>query len=334
MSGLSISHLQQLWAMFAWPWAWWLLPLPLLVRWLPPRRNSQAALRVPYSGAIEALASGRAVALNPARCLAWLCWFALCAALARPQQLGEPIAPPQQSRQMMLALDLSGSMNEPDMRLGSRRVDRLTAAKAVLSDFLSRRKGDQVGLLVFGERAYSLAPLTSDLESVRQQLRDSVVGLAGRETALGDAIGLSVKRLREQQQGQKVLVLLTDGVNTAGVLEPLKAAELARAEGVKIYTVALGSSGGLGSLFGMNLGNAEDSIDEQTLSTIAEQTGGRFFRARDTAELVDIYALLDQLEPVDTPAPSVQPRIELYRWPLLLALVLAGLIMLLPERWR
>ncbi|KAG0927699.1 hypothetical protein G6F31_017962 [Rhizopus arrhizus] len=145
----------------------------------------------------------------------------------------------------MLAMDVSGSMGEGDMVLGGQAVDRLTAAKAVLADFLDRRAGDRIGLLIFGDRAYTLTPLTADLASVRDQLRDSVVGLAGRETAIGDAIGLAVKRLRSQPEGQRVLILLTDGVSNAGVLEPLRAAEVARAEGVRIHTVAFGGDGSM-----------------------------------------------------------------------------------------
>ncbi|MEE7546250.1 VWA domain-containing protein, partial [Xanthomonas sp. Kuri4-1] len=267
------------------------------------------------------------------RVLAWLAWALLCAALARPQQLGEPIQPPQEARQMMLAVDLSGSMSEPDMQLGGRVVDRLTAAKAVLADFLERRQGDRVGLLVFGQRAYALTPLTADLASVRDQLRDSVVGLAGRETALGDAIALSVKRLREQPQGQRVVIVLTDGVNTAGVLEPLKAAELAKAENVRVHTIAFGGSGGY-SLFGIPIPGADESeIDETTLRSIATRTGGRFFRARDTEQLAGIYAELDRLEPVKAAGPAVQPRIEQFHWPLGAALLLAVIAFLLPRRW-
>lgn len=221
-------------------------------------------------------------------------------------------------------------------RHGARRqvVDRLTAAKAVLSDFLDRRDGDRVGLLVFGQRAYALTPLTADLTSVRDQLRDSVVGLAGRETAIGDAIALSVKRLREQKQGQRVVVLLTDGVNTAGVLNPLKAAELAKAEGVRVHTIAFGGSGGY-SLFGVPIpAGGDDDIDEDGLRKIAQQTGGRFFRARDTDELAGIYAELDRLEPVKGLGPSVQPRVERYYWPLGAAIVIALLAYVLPRRWR
>ena len=187
----------------AWPLALLALPLPLLMRWWKRCADPGAALRVPYAATeLEALAGGGRVDVSWLRTLLlWLGWCALCVALARPQQLGEAITPPQQGRQMMLAMDVSGSMGEGDMVLGGQAVDRLTAAKAVLADFLDRRAGDRIGLLIFGDRAYTLTPLTADLASVRDQLRDSVVGLAGRETAIGDAIGLAVKRLRSQPEG-------------------------------------------------------------------------------------------------------------------------------------
>src|SRR5690606_9347722 len=202
------------------------------------------------------------------------------------------VQPPQAGRELMLALDLSGSMSEPGMQLGGRPVDRLTAAKAVLADFLDRRAGDRVGLLVFGRRAYVLTPLTLDRDTVRQQLVDSVVGLAGQETAIGDAIGLAVKRLR-----QRTDVAATD--DQPRVLVLLKAAELAADAGVRVHTIAFGGEGSM-SLFGFQLPmpGAGDEIDETTLRRIAEATGGRFFRARDTAELAGIYAEIDRLEPV------------------------------------
>ena len=314
---------QQGFAGFAWPWAWALLPLPVLAYLLlPPRQSSAAALRVPWRTRLDAVASGDRIGVRGAWLLPLLAWVLLCAAAARPQQLGQAQQPPRQARQMMLAVDLSGSMSEADMELGGRPVDRLTAAKAVIADFLDRRAGDRVGLLVFGQRAYMLTPLTLDRDSVRLQLRDSVVGLAGRETALGDAIGLAVKRLREQPEGQRVLVLLTDGVNTAGVLDPVKAAELASAEGVRVHTIAFGGSGTM-SFFGVPLPiQGGEQVDEDTLRRVAELTGGQFFRARDTGELAGIYAQLDRLEPVAVEAAPVQPRIERYPWPLGAALVL------------
>ena len=315
---------QEGFAGFAWPWAWAALPLPLLA-WLllPPRQSSAAALRVPWRRRLDQVAAGGDAGVRGAWWLPLLAWVLLCAATARPQQLGPAQVPPQEARQLKLAVDLSGSMSEADMELGGRVVDRLTAAKAVIADFLDRRAGDRVGLLVFGQRAYMLTPLTLDRDSVRLQLRDSVAGLAGRETALGDAIGLAVKRLREQPEGQRVLVLLTDGVNTAGVLDPLKAAELASAEGVRVHTIAFGGSGSF-SFFGVPLPmQGGDEVDEDTLRRVAESTGGRFFRARDTGELAGIYAELDRLEPVAVAATPVRPRIERYPWPLGGALALA-----------
>ena len=319
----------------AWPWALAALPLPLLMRWWKRRADPGAALRVPYAAAdLQGLAgAGRLDASWLRTLLLWCGWLALCVALARPQQLGEAVTPPQQGRQMMLAMDVSGSMSEADMVMGAQAVERLTAAKAVLADFLDRRVGDRVGLLVFGDRAYTLTPLTTDLASVRDQLRDSVVGLAGRETAIGDAIALAVKRLRSQAQGQRVLVLLTDGVSNAGVLEPLRAAELARAEGVRIHTVAFGGDGSA-RLFGIPISADQDPVDEATLRRIASMTGGRFFRARDTDQLAGIYAELDRLEPITAKGPTLRPRSERYAWPLAMALLLGALAWLWPERRR
>lgn len=312
---------------FAWPWAWAVLPLPLLVRLLlPPRRSGAAALRVPWADRLAQAATPGAATARLAWLVPVLAWVMLCAAAARPQQLGAVQAPPREARQMLLAVDLSGSMSEADMELGGHVVERLAAAKSVIADFLQRRAGDRVGLLVFGQRAYMLTPLTLDRDSVRMQLQDSVAGLAGRETALGDAIGLAVKRLREQPRGQRVLILLTDGVNTAGVLDPLKAAELARAEGVRVHTIAFGGGGAGFSLFGVPVQvQGSEDVDEDTLRKVADVTGGRFFRARDTAQLAGIYAELDQLEPLDVAAAPVRPRIERYPWPLGAALVLAML---------
>jgi Ca-activated chloride channel family protein len=318
------------------------LPLPWLARrLLPAARSASAALKVPYGARLDAIAGGGGLAHGGhAAWWLWLAWLLLCVAAARPQQLGEAVQPPQTGRDLMLAVDLSGSMGEEDMTLGNAVVDRLTAAKAVIADFLDRREGDRVGLLVFGQKAYALVPLTLDRESVRQQLRDSVVGLAGRETAIGDAIGLAVKRLRAQPAGQRVLILLTDGVSNAGQLEPVKAAELARDNGVRVHTIAFGGEGGELSVFGFRLPapGGDDSMDEATLRRIADITGGRAFRARDTAELAGIYAEINRLEPVQRPGERVQPRLERYPWPLAASLLCGLLGFVLPRgarmRWR
>jgi Ca-activated chloride channel homolog len=326
---------------FAWPWLLLALPLPWLVRWLaPPVRSGAMALKVPWAGRLDAIAGAsdgaRRVRAMPV--LAWLAWTLLCVAAARPQQFGEAMQPPQAGRDLMLAVDLSGSMLDEDMRLGGRVVDRLTAAKAVLADFLDRREGDRVGLIVFGQRAYVLAPLTLDRDTVREQLLDSVVGLAGRETAIGDAIGLAVKRLRMQDAGQRVLVLLTDGVSNAGLLDPDKAAQIARDEGVRIHTIAFGGEVPPATMFGFRLprAGADPEIDEAALERIAAATGGRAFRARDVDQLGGIYAEIDRLEPVPRPGEHERPLLERYPWPLAAAL-LCGLLALSPlssSRWR
>lgn len=325
---------------FAWPWLLLAMPLPWLAgRLMPPRRSTSPALNVPFGARLEGLTVDRRVTgPGGAIWLVWIAWALLCLAAARPQHLGEAVQPPQSGRELMVALDLSGSMSEPDMQLGGRQVDRLTAAKAVLADFLDHRQGDRVGLLVFGQRAYVLAPPTLDLATVRQQLADSVVGLAGRETAIGDAIGLAVKRLvdrSDESVGEHVLILLTDGLNNAGMLKPLKAAELARDAGVRVYTVAFGGDGAM-SVFGFPLPvpAGEDEVDEATLTRIAESTGGRFFRARDTAQLAGIYAEIDRLEPVRQPGQAVRPRVERYPWPLGAALGVGLLALVFPRRWR
>lgn len=329
------AWLPQGFAGFAWPWLLLALPLPWLARWLlPAAAGTTPMLRVPWSAdALAPMASGgRVRRLLGLGLLAWLGWALLCVAAARPQQYGEVIQPPQSGRDLLLALDLSGSMEEADMLLGGRAVDRLTAAKAVLADFLDRRRGDRVGLIVFGQRAYVLTPLTLDHDSVREQLQDAVVGLPGRETAIGDAIGLAVKRLAAQPPGQRVLVLLTDGVNTAGELEPERAARLARDYGVRVHTIAFGGESSGLTLFGIpigGLGGGEDSFDEEGLQRIAEMTGGHAFRARDTEQLAGIYAEIQRLEPVQQAGQALRPRHERYPWPLgaglLLLLMAAGL---------
>jgi len=320
---------------FAWPWAFIALPLPwLAMRLLPAaQRRLQAALRVPYARAFEAMRA----TIDPSRraqlrrWLPLLGWLLLCVAAARPQQLGDITQPPRSGRDLLLAVDLSGSMQQQDMRLGGDAVDRLTAIKAVLGDFLSRRVGDRVGLILFGTQAYAVTPLTFDRETVRQQLLSSEVGLAGPNTAIGDAIVLAVKRARAQPRQEAslsshVLVLLTDGVSNAGVVEPLKAAALAAAEHLRIYTIGFGGDGTIDPLMGFALPTQDDSVDEDTLRKIAEQTGGRYFRARDTESLAGIYAELDRIEPSLRKGRVERPRTELYPWPLAGALLIGILL--------
>ncbi len=320
---------------FAWRWMLLAIPLPLLVHMLfPARSGHEAPLRVPWGERLQRIPNAGALSAKPGGLpwLLFLAWCLLCIAAARPQQLGPAIAPPQVGRDLMLAVDLSASMGEEDMELGGRIVDRLTSAKAVLADFLDRRAGDRVGLVVFGERAYALTPLTLDRDSVREQLGDSVVGLAGRATAIGDAIALATKRLQNQPAGQRVLILLTDGVNTAGMLDPARAAQIAHDNRVRIHAIAFGGDAGGLSVFGFQLPMSGDEVDEAGLRRIAALTGGRFFRARDTDALAGIYAEIDQLEPVQRQGQVVRPKIERYPLPLACALALGLLAFVLRRR--
>jgi Ca-activated chloride channel homolog len=318
-------------SMFAWPWWLAALPLPWLVhRFWPAAASAAPALRVPYGERLSAI-GGKIGRARPRGLgvLPWLAWALLCIAAARPQQLGDLVQPPQSARDLMLAVDLSGSMDERDIELGGRVVSRLTAAKAVLADFLERRSGDRVGLIVFGQRAYALTPLTRDLDTVREQLDGTATGLAGRETAIGDAIGLAIKRLQTQPAEQRVLILLTDGINTAGALDPVKAAELARDAGVRIHTIAFGGYGAGLSIFGIPIPrvSSDQLTDEAGLKRIAERTGGRAFVARDVDQLAGIYVEIDRLEPVKRPGQRLRPRIERYAWPLAGALLCALLVL-------
>ena len=325
------TALDALRSLFAWPWLLLALPLPWLMRRLWPAAPSAApALRVPYGERLDTI-GGRSARARPQGLglLPWFAWALLCVAAARPQQLGDIVQPPQAGRDLMLAVDLSGSMDERDIELEGRVVPRLTAAKAVIADFLERRSGDRVGLVVFGERAYALTPLTRDLQTVQEQLDGTVTGLAGRATAIGDAIGLATKRLQQQPAEQRVLILLTDGVNTAGALAPDKAAQIARDAGVRIHTVAFGGYGAGLSVFGVPIRrqSSSDITDEAGLKRIAELTGGRAYVARDVDQLVGIYAEIDRLEPVQRPGQRLRPRIERYAWPLSASLLLALLVL-------
>ncbi len=314
----------------AWPWALLALPLPWIMRVLLPQARglSQAGLRVPSLGGFESLKdrSDAEQLLNWRFWVAVLAWLLLVLAAARPERIGDELDVPVSGRNLMLAVDLSGSMDQKDFELGDRRVDRLTATKAVASDFISRREGDRIGLILFGERAYLQVPLTLDRETVNVLLMEAFIGLAGEKTAIGDAITLAVRRVHEQPEeaGDQVLVLLTDGANTAGEVEPIKAAELARQVGLRIYTIGIGAEQiEVSSLIGGRRRiNPSADLDEATLTKIAELTGGRYFRATDTASLQDIYRLVDELEPVEEPESGFRPVKSLYFWPLGGALVL------------
>lgn len=310
---------------WAWPWAFYALPLPLLAYLLLPSagRGHGRALRVPDLVPYQSLeagsvASGRGIV---SAILLGLMWFSLIGAAARPQSFGEPQGVPITGRDLMLCIDISGSMNETDLYTGNSRATRMSIVKYVASDFVSRRVGDRIGLIMFGTKAYVQSPLTHDHETVQHFLDEARVGLAGRSTAIGDAIGLGVKRLRDRPAESRVLILLTDGENSEGAVDPIEAAELAADNDIRVHTIGVGSDS-RGGLLGRALNMRNSELDEKTLQTIASLTGGQYFRARDQQELQRIYREIDKLEPTDMDDVDFRPLRELFAWPLSLALFL------------
>ena len=308
------------------------MPLPILLRYLlnAEPQTEQAALKVPFLDDFGV--SESRVFDSDRRWPIWLAaiaWCCLVLATARPQWLGEPLELPVSGRDLMLAVDVSGSMQEQDFIIDNRRVDRLTAIKHVAGDFIRRRVGDRLGLILFGTQAYLHVPLTFDRKTVQTLLNEAFIGITedDPQTSIGDAIGLAVKRLQDQNADSRVVILLTDGANTAGELSPLKAAELAAQHQLKIYTIGIGADEMLvRSLFGARRVNPSTDLDEKTLSAIADKTSGRYFRARNSEELEHIYAILDQLEPVEKDKQYFRPRSELFYWPLSLALLMTAVL--------
>jgi len=303
------------------------LALPFAVAWTLPTASdhTEAALRVPFFLRVAAWSDdGRVHTKRWRLFFGVIAWSLLVLAAARPQWVGEPVALRITGRDLMLAVDLSGSMKRRDMKVGDHWVARLDVVKQVAGEFIERRDGDRIGLILFGTRAYLQAPLTFDRPTVRTLLEEAVIGLAGEQTAIGDAIGLGVKRLRERPSSNRVLILLTDGANTAGEVHPMNAARFAAKLGLRIYTIGVGADVAMmRRLYGTMRMNPSADLDEPTLSAIARATGGRYFRARETSELVEIYRTLDELEPVIGDEEQFRPTVELFHWPLALALVLA-----------
>lgn len=313
----------------AWPWIWLLFPLPWLLRWLlPVSESGDAALKIGFLPELETLAGRRAAIALPA----WrqqlpflIIWVLLLSAAARPQWLGEPLPMPTNGRDLLLAVDVSGSMDFPDMQWQGEEISRLELVKHLLGEFIAERRGDRVGLILFGSKAYLQAPLTFDRQTVRTWLDEAVIGIAGSNTALGDAIGLAVKRLRDRPAKSRVLVLITDGANNGGEVEPLLAARLAAAAGIKVHTIGIGAEADNSILdrFGFNPGG---DLDETTLRAIAHETGGEYFRARTQDELKAVGATLDQLEPAAQQPAQVRVATALYHWPLSVALLISWLL--------
>ena len=304
-----------------------LLPLPLLVYlFLRHRKKDVAALVLPGDFYLPTeSAGGRLKGTKGWLITAFIAWILLVVASARPTWVGPPLDAPVSGRDLLMAIDISGSMRESDLYSGNNSYSRIDVVRQVASEFVGNRTGDRVGLIMFGSNAYVQTPLTFDHQTVAHFIREAVVGLAGRSTAIGDAIGLGVKRLRERPVDARVLLLLTDGANSAGVVDPLDAARVAAENNIRIHTIGVGSDSQQ-SILGMRFRTQASELDEKTLIKIAELTNGQYFRARDVAELRKIYALIDELEPVESEESNFRIQHELYMWPLGLSLLLSMLI--------
>jgi Ca-activated chloride channel family protein len=310
-------------------WVWiqalWLIPLPLLLIFIPNKKNTET-LFFPHAEKIQTIKSSpfsnNPLHLNKNIFLWWIIWALLCISLARPIIIGEIITLPREGRNIMLAVDISGSMRERDMVLESRRVDRLTMVKAVVDEFIKQRKGDKLGLILFGTQAFVQSPLSYDLETVRTLLSESAIGLAGQNTAIGDAIGLTVKHM-EKFKGEKLLILLTDGQNTAGVTHPLTASQFAQNINMKIYTIGIGRS----SIYNR-------SIDIKMLNTIASKSGGQSFLVQNTAQLKHIYQKINKILPTQDENDIFRTTDQYYWIPLLSALILLTLSLIIRFIWK
>ncbi len=318
-----------------------LLPAPLLVRrWLPPFKHNTTYLRIPSYTQLQQLQQNdnrRLInGLGDKKLnllIALTMWICLLLAAARPVWFGEPVSVSNEGRDLLLALDLSDSMKIKDMVQAESTITRIEAIKQVASEFIERRHGDRIGLIVFGQHSYLQSPLTFDRASVAIQLNEALPGFAGSSTAIGDALGMGIKLLRNRPSEGRVLVLLTDGANTAGS-DPVVATSVASESGIRVHTIGVGAD----SMETTDVAGAavvvdpSRDLDESTLQLIAEQTGGRYFRARDPAQMERIYATIDELEPVPD-SVTLRPQRSLFHWPLSLALLCAVVVTFLRFRF-
>jgi len=306
---------------FAYAWLFILLPLPwLLRRLLPAHHERKTAVRVPFLKRLSLVAGlqpGNDVAIARRPVTQWLAlglaWMLIVVAVTRPQWLGEPVTRELPMRDLLVAVDLSGSMEAKDFTdIEGNNVDRLTAVKQVLDAFFERRDGDRVGLILFGSAAFVQVPFTDDLDVVRELLGEAQIRMLGPRTMLGDAMGLAINLFERSDVDERVLIVLTDGNDTGSLVPPERAAEIARDNGVLVHTIAIGDPTAAG----------EQALDEKTLENIAGITGGGYFHANDRQELESIYAYLDEINPRQVETQSYRPITDLYDWPLAAAMLI------------
>lgn len=281
-------------------------------------------LRVPNLARIQTLnheTTASVIPLYLKQFYAFSAWTLLVIACANPQWLGQPLPIHQDGRNIMLVVDLSPSMSIPDLQKGNRVINRLQSVKTVAADFIDKRQGDKLGLILFGSKAYLQTPLTFDRQTVSSMLNDATIGLAGDHTAIGDAMGLAIKKFTTENIKSRVLILLTDGANNAGVIDPIEAIELAKQNNIKIYTIGIGASQlKINNGFGSLMVNPSADLDESLLKNIASKTQGQYFRAEDQTSLANILESINQLEPVSVENKTARPITALFYWPLAAAL--------------
>ena len=295
---------------FTWPWVFLLLPLPLLLR--ASQGTQRKSLRIPpqLESALNQSQHTRP-ALKGRMLWLWFAWCLLLLTLSQPWIQGDTSIQPVSGRALTLAVDVSASMERRDFSLDGVQSDRLSVVKQVAHDFIVARAGDRVGLVIYGKEAFIASPLTFDLRAVVDILDSAGIGMAGRSTAIGDAIGLAIQTLRDDPAANKAIVLLSDGTNNAGSVEPESAAQLAKSLGIRIHTIAMGSEDT--ETGGYNTAQSAD-LDEDTLRAISKNTLGEFFRARTRDDLKAVYNAIDQLETADVDAPPVILRHDLHLW--------------------
>ena len=298
---------------FEWLWVLLVLPLPIVVHKLLPKRESRPpSLKVPF---FREVSDRRFTVTAPSSAilsLAAVIWVVLVCAAARPVWIEESVQIPTTGRDLLIALDISGSMQQQDF--AAENYSRFDAVQAIAGEFVTRRTGDRVGLILFGSQPYLYAPLTFDLDTVRDFLDHARVGFAGQQTAIGDTIGLAVKVLRERSAENRILILLTDGDNSAGAIDPLEGMQLAVEHGVRIFVIGIGVN--------HSSPEAANRRASYVLPQIANATGGIYFHAADAKTLEEIYHAIDQFEPIEAESRSRQLVTELYPWPLAVAMLL------------
>lgn len=313
---------------FLYPWAFICLPLPLFVAWSAPAYKARkASVKVSYFSRLVdisgetpkkgAVVVSRSFLQGSLLVISWIC---LVVALAKPMLIGPPIKHEQSARDLMVAVDLSGSMATEDFRTeGGQLVDRLTAVKSVLADFSAGRQGDRLGLILFGDAPYMQAPFTADVSTWLMLLNEAQIGMAGQSTAFGDAIGLSISAFEQSKTKNRVLIVLTDGNDTRSKLPPIDAGKVAAAHDIKIYTISVGDPASVG----------EEKVDLKVLESIAKVTGGKHYQALNRQELEEVYQTIDDLEPQAFESLTYRSKASVHHYPLMVCAVLYLLVFII-----